>query len=41
MLMEKKQYTSPAIRILAVDYDSTFCLSGNHEGFTEEDWDEP
>ena len=41
MLMEKKQYISPAIRVLDVDYDSAFCLSGNHEGFTEEDWGEP
>jgi len=39
--MEKKQYTSPALRVVDLDFDGSFCLSGTHEGFTEEDWDEP
>jgi len=39
--MKKQEYTSPAIRVAPVDFDCSFCISGTHEGFTEEDWDEP
>ena len=42
--MEKKKhkdYVSPAVRVINIEHDITFCFSGNHEGFAEEDWDEP
>ena len=38
--MEKQNYITPAIRVIGVDFDYSFCLSGTHEGFTEEDWDD-
>ena len=34
-------YQAPALRVIELDFDTVFCISGNHEGFTEEDWDEP
>ena len=39
--MENRQYISPAVRLVDVSYDHSFCISGNHEGITEENWDEP
>ena len=39
--MEKLEYLSPALRVVPVDFDLSFCISGNHEGITEENWDEP
>lgn len=31
-------YTSPAIRVITMKFDGALCLSGNHEGTSEEDW---
>lgn len=42
--MEKTEiltYNQPTVRIIEMSFDTCFCLSGTHEGFTEEDWDEP
>ena len=42
--MEKKnkmEYISPAIRVIGINYEMSFCFSGNHEGTFEEEWDEP
>lgn len=36
-----KAYSSPEIRVVDIMSDITFCFSGNHEGTSEEDWDEP
>ena len=44
MNMEKNiqmNYISPVVRIIHVGFDTSFCLSGIHEGVTEEEWDEP
>lgn len=34
-------YQQPATRVIILDFDKVFCFSGNHEGTSEEDWDEP
>ena len=34
-------YQSPLTRVIELDFDSVFCISGTHEGFNEEEWDEP
>lgn len=33
-------YQAPAVRVINLDFDTVFCISGTHEGFTEEDWDD-
>ena len=41
--MEKNNhnnYIYPDVRIIHVGYDTSFCISGIHESFTEEEWDE-
>lgn len=41
--MEKKQittYQTPIVRVIDVEFDTVFCISGNHEGTSEEDWDD-
>ena len=37
--MKKQKYISPDLRVVPVNFDSSFCISGTHEGFTEEDWE--
>ena len=33
-------YQSPSMRVIEITSEYNFCLSGNHEGTTEEDWDD-
>ena len=34
-------YQAPAAREIDLGFDRSFCVSGTHEGFSEEDWGEP
>jgi len=41
--MEKNNistYQSPAMRVVEFESEYNFCISGNHQGTTEEDWDD-
>ena len=33
-------YQAPAVRVINLDFDTVFCISGTHVGFNEEDWDD-
>lgn len=33
-------YQSPAVRVIEINSEFNFCISGNHQGTTEEDWDD-
>ena len=42
--MDTKQlatYSFPEIRVVDLMSECFICISGNHEGITEENWDEP
>ena len=36
----KLEYTTPESSVIAINDDKVLCLSGNHEGFTEEEWED-
>ncbi len=41
--MEKsynKGYITPEIKVVGISGDNVLCVSGNHEGFYEEDWED-
>ena len=41
--MEKNDimnYQSPIVRVIEAESDDVLCVSGNHEGTYEEDWDD-
>lgn len=39
--MEKNNnYNTPNVEVIDIEIEGGFCMSGNHEGTTEEDWDE-
>lgn len=41
--MEKNNistYQSPTMRVVEFESEYNFCFSGNHQGTTEEDWDD-
>lgn len=31
-------YETPEVQVMAVEFENVFCVSGNIEGTTEEDW---
>lgn len=33
-------YELPQVRVIDVEYKDVICISGNHEGITEIDWDD-
>lgn len=33
-------YQSPAMRVIEINSEYNFCISGTHQGITEEDWDD-
>ena len=32
-------YQAPVVRVIELDFDTVFCISGTHEGFNEEEWE--
>ena len=36
---KRTSYHAPTVRVIELMFDVSFCISGEHESFTEEDWE--